>query len=35
MTLETERLLLRFWRPEDAPVLFHLARNPEISPAAG
>lgn len=35
MTPETERLLLRPWRPEDAPVLFRLARDPEVGPAAG
>ncbi len=33
--LETERLLLRPWREEDAPQLFALCRDPEIGPAAG
>lgn len=35
MTLETERLLLRPWREEDAEELYKYARDPEVGPAAG
>ena len=35
MTLETERLLLRPWRDEDAEELYKYARDPEVGPAAG
>lgn len=35
MTLETERLLLRTWREEDAEELYKYARDPEVGPAAG
>ncbi|MCD7802770.1 MAG: GNAT family N-acetyltransferase [Clostridiales bacterium] len=30
MTLETPRLLLRYWEESDAPVLFRYASDPEI-----
>ena len=33
--LETDRLILRPWKPEDAEELFGLACDPEIGPAAG
>ena len=33
--METERLLLRPWREEDAPVLFKYASDPEVGPRAG
>lgn len=33
--LETPRLLLRPWRLDDAPILYELARDPRIGPAAG
>lgn len=35
MTLETERLLLRPWREEDAEELYKYARDPKVGPAAG
>lgn len=35
MKLETERLILRPWRIEDAEELFELARDPEVGPACG
>lgn len=35
MELETERLILRPWRIEDAPRLFELASVPEIGERAG
>lgn len=35
MQLETERLILRPWKDEDAADLFELASNPNIGPAAG
>ena len=35
MQLETERLILRPWKSEDAEELYLLARDPEIGPAAG
>lgn len=34
-TLETERLILRPWRADDAEILYELARDPAIGPAAG
>lgn len=33
--LETERLILRGWRPEDVEDLYEYARNPEVGPMAG
>ena len=33
--LETDRLLLRPWREDDADALFELARDPKVGPAAG
>ena len=35
MMLETERLILRPWRKEDAQVLYLYASDPEIGPSAG
>ena len=35
VTLETERLLLRPWREEDAPALYFYASDPLVGPAAG
>lgn len=34
-TLETERLILRPWREEDAEDLYEYARDPEVGPPAG
>ncbi len=34
-TLETERLILRPWRPEDIDDFFEYARDPEVGPNAG
>lgn len=33
--IETERLVLRPWREEDAPSLFKYARDPAVGPVAG
>lgn len=33
--LESERLILRPWRIEDAPDMFAYARNPDVGPNAG
>lgn len=33
--METERILLRPWREEDAEELYHLASDPEVGPRAG
>lgn len=33
--IETERLILRRWRPEDAQAMFELCKDPDIGPAAG
>lgn len=33
--IETERLVLRPWREEDAAVLYRFASDPEVGPAAG
>lgn len=33
--LETKRLILRPWAPEDAEILYEYAKNPAIGPAAG
>ena len=35
MVIETERLILRPWREEDAPALYQYARDPEVGPPAG
>lgn len=35
MVLETERLLLRPWREEDAQDLYRYASDPQVGPAAG
>jgi len=35
MILETERLLLRPWREEDAEDLYEYAKDPNVGPAAG
>lgn len=35
MTIETERLLFRPWREEDAEVLYEYAKDPRVGPAAG
>ena len=35
MTFETERLILRPWREEDAADLYEYAKDPEIGPPAG
>ncbi len=34
-TIETERLILRHWREEDARKLFEYAKDPRVGPAAG
>lgn len=33
--IETERIILRPWREEDAADLYRVARDPEVGPAAG
>ena len=35
MTLETERIILRLWREDDAEDLYTYASDPEIGPPAG
>lgn len=35
MILETERLILRPWKEEDAESLYEYAKNPEVGPIAG
>ena len=35
MQMETERILLRYWRKEDAEALFKYASDPDIGPHAG
>lgn len=35
MTLETRRLLLRPWQPDDAEELYRHASDPQVGPAAG
>ena len=35
MTLETERLILRPWREDDAEELYKYASDPEVGPPAG
>ena len=32
MTLETERLILRPWKEDDAESLYKYAKNPEVGP---
>lgn len=34
-TIETDRLILRAWTPEDAPAMFEYAKSPLVGPAAG
>ena len=34
MTLETERLILRPWKEDDAESLYKYAKNPEVGPIA-
>lgn len=34
-TIETERLILREWTPEDASAMFEYAKSPLVGPAAG
>ncbi|MGM9800814.1 MAG: GNAT family N-acetyltransferase [Candidatus Limisoma sp.] len=33
--METERILLRPWRDDDAPVLYRFASDPDVGPRAG
>ncbi|MCQ2229824.1 MAG: GNAT family N-acetyltransferase [Bacteroidales bacterium] len=33
--MQTERILLRRWREEDAPALFRYASDPDVGPRAG
>ena len=35
MRIETERLVLRPWREDDAETLYNYASDPEVGPAAG
>ncbi|MEE0435695.1 MAG: GNAT family N-acetyltransferase [Peptococcaceae bacterium] len=35
MTLATDRLILRPWCDDDAPMLYHYAKDPAIGPIAG
>ena len=35
MILQTERLVLRPWTPDDAPELFRWAKDPQVGPIAG
>ncbi|MEY8308370.1 GNAT family N-acetyltransferase [Erysipelotrichaceae bacterium 51-3] len=35
MIITTPRLILRPWKEEDAPVLYKLAKDPDVGPAAG
>ena len=35
MVFETERLILRPWKEEDAESLYRYAKNPEVGPIAG
>ena len=35
MTLETERLILRPWKEDDAESLYKYAKTPEVGPKAG
>ena len=35
MRIETERLVLRPWREDDAADLYRFASDPEVGPAAG
>lgn len=34
MRFETKRLYLRQWKSSDAPILYHLAKNPNVSQSA-
>lgn len=35
MELYTERLILRYWKEEDAEILYRYACNPNVGPSAG
>lgn len=35
MTLETERLILRPWKEDDAESLYKYAKDPKVGPIAG
>ncbi|UNT94297.1 GNAT family N-acetyltransferase [Allobaculum sp. Allo2] len=35
MEFQSERLILRPWKAEDAQVLYELANDPDVGPAAG
>lgn len=35
MIINTERLILRKWKPEDAEAMYELAKDPDIGPIAG
>ena len=35
MVFETERLILRPWKEEDAESLYRYAKNPKVGPIAG
>ena len=35
MEIESERILLRGWREEDAPMLYRFASDPDVGPRAG
>ena len=35
MIIETDRLILRPWTEDDAPVLYRYARDPRVGPPAG
>lgn len=35
MIIETDRLILRPWTEDDAPVLYRYARDPRVGPSAG
>jgi hypothetical protein len=33
--INSERLILRRWRIEDAPSMYELAKDPDVGPIAG
>ena len=35
MRIETDRLVLRPWREDDAAALYRYASDPEVGPSAG